>query len=148
MNERFEKFTNLISEIYRAIQKIKNEEMNNIGLKGKQVQCIYFLYNKDNATMTELVKMCGEDKGAISRTLKELQNENLIYIEENCDKKYKNPIKLTKKGEQIGEFVTNQISGILNSVGAKISLEDRNKLYEVLENILNELNKICVNYRG
>ena len=82
MVERFEKFTNLIIKAYRCIQKIKNAEMAEVGLKGNQVFCIFQLYNKEgNITPRDLCVLCDEDKGAISRTLKILEDGGYVYIE-------------------------------------------------------------------
>ena len=99
MRQRYETFTALILNISRCVQKIKNEEMEALGLKGRQVQCLFALYNsEDGASVTTLCELCGEDKGMISRTLKDLTARGLAYVDEQKDRKYRNPVKLTEKG--------------------------------------------------
>ena len=79
MEERYRNFTGLILNISRCIQKIKNCEVAELGLKGKQVQCLFFLHKLDNgASLTELCDLCDEDKGAMSRTVKELMEKKLV----------------------------------------------------------------------
>ena len=64
----FEVFINTINQINHSIQVIKNNEMIKYDLKGNHVMCLYQLrQHKDGLTSTELARLCGEDKAAISR---------------------------------------------------------------------------------
>lgn len=145
--DRFDKFTGLILNISRCIQKIKNSEMASLGLKGKQVQCLFHLYScKEGASVTKLSMLCGEDKGAISRTIKELENEGYVFLDEQGNKKYKNHIKLTEKGNEVGMVIFEKIGYMLGLGSAGIKEQDRSKLYDMLSQISNNLQKICENY--
>lgn len=147
MDQRYKTFTLLIMNISRCVQKIKNVEMAVLGLKGRQVQCLFNLYNSEGgASLTQLCELCGEDKGMMSRTLKELSAQGLVYVDAQKDRKYRNPIKLTEKGDEIASIVTDKISEILQQVGNGISDEDRKQLYRTLGQISNKLTKICENY--
>lgn len=149
MENRYEIFTGLIMNIFRCIQKIKNVEMEEFGLKGKQVQCLFALYNSEHgATATELREMCGEDKGAMSRTVKELEICGLLFVDETENKKYKNPIKLTEDGKKIANAIAEKISEVLKVGSQGVGEQDREKLYETLTQISNNLSKICENYGG
>lgn len=144
MDNRYDKFTSLIMNINRSIQKIKNVEMEDLGLKGKQVQCLFHLFNvKDGLTSTQLCSYCAEDKGAVSRTVKELVELGYVYVDEQSDKKYRNPIKLTKKGEEIGRIVVEKIGGFVNVASAGLADKTREELYSALTLISNNLQKIC-----
>lgn len=144
MDNRYDKFTTLILNISRYIQKIKNFEMENFGLKGNYVQCIYHLYKeKEGVSAKVLSLMCGEDKSAISRTIKELENAGYVFIEEKESQKYRNPIKLTKKGEILGEQVALKIENILNIASDGILEDEREKFYSQLTLISGNLQKIC-----
>lgn len=57
MNTRFKTFTGLILRISRCISKIKNLEMFGLNLKGKQVLCLFNLFNTGGASITTLAKM-------------------------------------------------------------------------------------------
>lgn len=149
MEKRYEKFTSLIARISRSIQKIKNEEMSHYGLKGKQVQCLFALYNCDGGlSLTKLCDLCGEDKGAMSRTVKELTLANFVYTEECDDKKYRNPIKLTDKGQKIAGDIAQEIDKMITRGSEGINEVQRENMYATLTQISNNLAQICDNYGG
>lgn len=149
MEERYQVFTGLILNISRCIQKIKNSEVAELGLKGKQVQCLFFLHKlPEGASLTELCDLCDEDKGAMSRTIKELTAKNLVYVEEKNTQKYRNPIKLTKFGQDNAGIVTAKINHMLAMGGNGISDDEREIFYKSLTQVSNNLTAICENYGG
>ena len=149
MEQRYETFTSLILNISRCVQKIKNVEMANLGLKGKQVQCLFALYNSDDgASVTALWELCGEDKGMMSRTLKELIAQGLVYVDEQEKRKYRNPIKLTEKGAEVAGIVSAKISEMVDLGSIGITENGRKQLYHSLSLISDNLTKVCNNYKG
>lgn len=148
MEQRFETFTSLILNISRCVQKIKNVEMAALGLKGKQVQCLFALFNLDDgASLTALCELCGEDKGMMSRTLKELTEQGYVYVDEQKNKKYRNPVKLTQKGTEVANIVSVRISEMLDLGSMGISEVERERLYSTLTQISDNLTAICNNYK-
>lgn len=148
MEQRYETFTALILNISRCVQKIKNVEMAALGLKGRQVQCLFALYNSaDGASVTALCELCGEDKGMMSRTLKDLTMQGLVYIDEQKDRKYRNPVKLTEKGAEAANLVSAKISEMLNLGSMGVTEADREQMYRSLTQISDNLTKICNNYK-
>ena len=149
MEQRYETFTLLILNISRCVQKIKNIEMAALGLKGRQVQCLFALYNSDGgASVTTLCELCSEDKGMMSRTLKDLTAQGLVYIDEQKERKYRNPVKLTEKGAEVAGVVSTKISEMVDLGSMGISEDDRKRLYRTLSLISDNLTKICSNYKG
>ena len=149
MEQRYETFTALILNISRCVQKIKNEEMAPLGLKGRQVQCLFALYNsEDGASVTTLCELCGEDKGMISRTLKDLTARGLVYVDEQKERKYRNPVKLTEKGAEAAGIVSKKISEMVDLGSMGITEDDRKQMYRSLTLICDNLTKICNNYKG
>lgn len=149
MQQRYETFTALILNISRCVQKIKNVEMATLGLKGRQVQCLFALYNLDDgASVTALCELCGEDKGMMSRTLKDLTTQGLVYIDEQKDRKYRNPVKLTEKGAEAANLVSVKISEMLDLGSMGITENEREQMYRTLTQISDNLTKICNNYKG
>ncbi len=146
MRERYELFTSLIININRYILKIKNTEMLEFGLKGNQVQCLHYLYNEENGlSAKQLEELCEEDKAAISRTLKQLEESGLVVIERNSDQKYRNPYKLTDKGRKYGKNIADKIDEIMDIASYGIDGDTRLKLYSSLTAICNNLKNICEN---
>lgn len=147
MEQRFETFTALMVNISRCVQKIKNIEMAALGLKGKQVPCLFSLYRSESgASLTTLCELCGEDKGMMSRTLKELMAQGLVYIDERKGRKYRNPFKLTEKGTEIANYVSVKISEMLDLGSMGITDTDRERLYDTLTRISENLTIICNQY--
>ncbi len=147
MEQRYKIFSGLILNISRCIQKIKNTEMATFGLKGKQVQCLFSLYSMDDgASLKELCDICDEDKGAMSRTIKELSEKELVFVDEKSTQKYRNPIKLTENGKKIAKVVVDKISYMLMLGSDGVSNEERENLYITLTRISDNLTKICDNY--
>lgn len=149
MEERYQVFTGLILNISRCIQKIKNCEVEELGLKGKQVQCLFFLHKLENgASLKELCELCDEDKGAMSRTVKELMAKNLVYIDEKSTQKYRNPIKLTTHGQKDATVIYHKINNMIAMGGNGLSDADREIFYKALARISDNLTTICENYGG
>lgn len=147
MEGRYEMFSYLITDINRSLQKIKNLEMGELGLKGKQVQVIYYLYqNAEGCSLSKLCKLCGEDKAAISRTVKELYSLEYLSTEEDS-RKYKKPIKLTKLGQKYGKLIANKIEECLDKGSRGIKQSERDDFYNKLEIISKNLREIC-NQKG
>ncbi len=142
MDKRYERFSYLISNINRNLQKLKNIEMSELGLKGKAVQIIYHLYQNENGvSFSQLCMLCDEDKGAVSRTLKELVGQGYVTIQEGKGK-YKNPVKLTEIGHKTGQIVASKIERYLDFGSQGINDKSREELYSSLEIVSNNLQKV------
>ena len=137
MIERFETFVIAITEIYKAIQKIKVQQMAELGLKGTHVMCLFFLKEHPyGLTSAELSQLCHEDKAAISRILKELNQKDLIFSE---DKKYRSKINLTEKGIMVTNTMYEKIIKAVNLAAIGYSKEERDIFYRVLLQVAENL---------
>lgn len=141
MQERFEKFTYNIIKIYRAIQKIKALEVEEYGLKSYHVTIVYYLYiNPQGLTSTQLVKYCDEDKAAISRSLKFLEDAKLLQVYKDDDTKaYRSPIVLTEDGKKVARIIEEKIDKVFSICGKGLTDEARKSFYEALELIANNM---------
>ena len=148
MEERFQAFTVLVSNLNRCIYKIKTEEMAEYNLKSSHVSCIYYIYRYGSLTPKELCDLCGEDKANISRALKYLEENHYLIINNDSNKKYQRPIVLTENGVKIGKHLSEKINEILSIASEGLSEEKRNIMYEGLSLINNRLNKICDQYEN
>ncbi len=145
MISRYSKFTTLISNINRAINHIKAEEMQQFGLKSFHVSCLYYIYKfNDGLTASELCSLCEEDKGAISRSIDLLINNGFImYENDDNKKKYRAKLFLTDKGKEVAERV-NKITENAVEIGSKgLTEKEREIMYKCLDIISNNLNKYC-----
>lgn len=137
---RYQKFTSLLLEITRLVQRIKDAEMAQYGLRGKQVQCLFVLLQaSDGLSLSKLAELCAEDKSSVSRTVRELAAQNLVYVDEKRQQRYKNPIRLTNKGHAIANEVAEKIGFFVELSSDGISSDDREVLYRTLEIIADNL---------
>ena len=143
MEERFELFTALITKISRSIKKIKNQEVEEYGLRSPHVSCLYYLYITDGLTATELCERCEEDKATVSRSLDYLETNGYILCESKSAKRYKSPLYLTEQGRMVAAKVAAKISRVLDDVSAAMIEEERVAFYRSLAMISDSL-EACI----
>lgn len=145
MNQRFESFVLSISQIYRCIQKIKSQEMNELGLRGPHVMCLLQLRQAPQGlTAAELSALCLEDKAAVSRTVGRLEELGLLTGEEPGDRrKYRSKLRLTPEGEAVTHRMTVIVDRAVEQGGRGLTQADREVLYPALARIAQNLTLIC-----
>lgn len=146
MEERFETFTLLLTNITRSIHKIKTEEMAEFNLKSSHLSCIYYLYKNKTLTAKELCDICEEDKANISRSIKHLEENGYLSCYSKTQKRYQCPIRLTERGIEVGKKINERLDHISEMAGFNIREEDRAAMYRSLTIISNNLQSICNHY--
>ena len=145
MKERFETFTVLINRISRNIRKIKNQEMAEYHLRSAHVSYLYYLYTNKGATATDLCERCEEDKATISRSLDYLETHGYLTCESKNVKRYKSPLILTEKGNEVGKNIADKISGVLDVISDGLTEEERVAFYRSLSIISECLEAVSKN---
>lgn len=139
---RYETFTALINRISRNIRKIKNQEMADYNLRSAHISCLFYLYSGKELTATELCERCEEDKATISRSLDFLEENGYIICQSKTAKRYKSPITLTEKGNEVGKKIADKIDYVLQSISTCLTEEERVVLYRSLAIISQSLEKV------
>lgn len=144
MFDRFETFMIKMNQINRNIQIIKNREMEEYGLKGTHVMCLYQLkQHAEGLTATELATLCGEDKAAISRSLSTIESKGMIsFTDVEGRKRYRTVITLTEQGKKVCDKISQKIDELLQTYSNGISDEDREVFYRVFTVIADNLQEI------
>ena len=138
MLERFAEFVNGITVCYKYIQRIKNMEMTEFGLKGMHVSCLFYLnQNSDGLTAAQLCTLCAEDKAAISRVVSELREKG--YIQPGSKKNYRDPLLLTPAGKELAKKMEPLIKTWVCVGGEGVSDQQRENFYETLNSIASNL---------
>lgn len=145
MQERFETFTVLINRISRNIRRIKNQEMQEYGLRSVHVSCLYYLYTAKELTATDLCERCEEDKATISRALDFLESNGYIFCQSKSAKRYKSPLILTEKGISAGKKIADKIDGVLDAVSVGLSDDERVEFYRCLSIISESIEQFADN---
>ena len=143
MQERFETFTVLINRISRDIRRIKNQEMAVYHLRSAHVSCLYYIYSLDGVTSAELCEHCEGDKATISRALDYLETNGFIVRDSDRVKRYRNPLRLTEKGQEVGKRIAERIGAVLDTVSRTLTEDERAALYRSLSAISRSLNAIA-----
>ena len=143
MQERFETFTVLINRISRDIRRIKNQEMAVYHLRSAHVSCLYYIYSLDGVTSAELCEHCEEDKATISRALDYRETNGFIVRDSDRVKRYRNPLRLTEKGQEVGKRIAEKIGAVLDTVSRTLTEDERAALYRSLSAISRSLNAIA-----
>ena len=140
MENIFENFTMTILKINKSIQKLKQSEMREYGLKGVHVMCLYYLAERGKLTSSELIKLTYEDKVAISRALKQLADNGCVVCE---TKKYNAEVCLTEKGIVIANGVIEKINEAVKAVAARFGEDERKFFHNSLNAVADNLQKYC-----
>ncbi|MDE7439809.1 MAG: MarR family transcriptional regulator [Clostridia bacterium] len=133
MENIFENFTITILKLNKLVQKIKNYEMQEYGLKTIHVMCGYYLNNHpEGLTASELTKLTLEDKAAISRALKTLQEKGYVSYDPN---KYNAVIKLTDEGKHLASAIGSKAERAVSAGSYDFTDEERQSFYKELGTI-------------
>lgn len=144
MVERFEQFCAAISQIQRFIARIERVEMEKYGLKGPHAQCLVaMLRYPEGVTAARLCELCEKDKAAISRTLAELEQSEMIIRVTPEGKRYRAKLCLSQKGRQVAESVNSLIYLAVSRASAGYGMEKQQVFVQVLNLIAENLQNIC-----
>ena len=111
--------------------------------------CLYSLgKHPEGLTATQLCRLCGEDKAAISRTITELTEKDFVRSEASREKRaYRSRISLTEKGKYSMTYINDRVNHALDVVGNGLSDDQRKTFYYALDLISNNL-KIYIETEG
>ena len=144
MIQRFEQFTSAISDIYRSVQKIERDEMEQFGLKGAFAQYLLVMDRyPEGITAAALCEQCDKDKAAVSRILSEMEARELTERTPNSAGSYRTPIRLTDRGRKAAQFVRDRANIAVEIAGTGLTDTDRRVFYAALKRIASNLHNIC-----
>ena len=141
--EQFERFTTAVTRAHKCIQKAKKAETERMGLKGRQVMCLYYLgKSAGGLTAAELCQLCHEDKAAISRTLVDLTEMGLIAPCADPKRKYREKLTLTAQGRDKDVQMREAIERAVRGASVGFGEAERACFYRVLFTIIDNLEKL------
>lgn len=141
MLSRFHQFSSSIASIYKSILKIEAMEMERYGLKGSHVQCLLAMEQAGEAvTGAQLSVLCEKDKAAVSRSLAELEQKDLVTRQSG----YRAAVSLTEAGWQVARALEKTAQTAVEMAGGDLTEENRAMLYHALEQIAVRLREMSV----
>ena len=141
LTERFEAFVLMILQLNRAVTKIKELEMNRLGLKGGHANCLFFLgENPEGMTIGQLAEACCEDKAAVSRSVAQRVEKGLARNDApEGTRGYRSPYRLTPRGQVVASQMYDRVEKVVSLGGAGLTDQQRRSLYESLRTVLGNL---------
>lgn len=141
MAEPFERFVTIISLLHKNIQRMKQIEMQELGLKGPHVMCLFYLsQNPTGLNASQLSQYACVDKAATSRVLAQLSQLELISYPTQA-KKYRTRAVLTAKGIAIAGQINQIISNLVQEVTAGLTQDERDTMYYCLSTISDNIRR-------
>lgn len=133
MEDLFVDFTVPVLSLYKTVQKIKAVEVEKYGLKSVHVLCIYYLdKNSSGMTAKELTEATLEDKAAISRALKILQEKGYVSYLNNSRNSV---VLLTEEGRKLSDEIGERIKLAVAAVSMDFTEQERSFFYKSLDEI-------------
>ena len=144
VDSRFEDFVGLVSAVGKEVNRIKAQEMRRFGLKGTDVMCLYYLEREPAGyTASELARLIGNDRAAVSRTVAALERGGFVGIDvPEGGTRYKSPIRLTERGLRTMREVNQIIEDVVARAAHGVDEPDRAAMYRALGSIRDNLSKI------
>lgn len=136
MQDRFDRFSQAIFEIWRSWHKIAGGELEKHGLKGAYVAYLKAMQRHPNGiTAVELGRACYKDKADVSRALSTLEARGLVRRENNGSGVYRARLFLTEEGERIAFEINQRAALAVELGGSGLTDEQREMMYAALERI-------------
>ncbi|MBQ6841189.1 MAG: winged helix DNA-binding protein [Bacilli bacterium] len=143
MLERFQKFSYVMSEIYRYWHKIASDEMSKWGLKGPYAVYLTTIYqHKNGITSAQLCESCARDKSDVSKAVSLMEEKGLIKRESIKDNLYRALLKLTDEGKKAAESICKRAELAVEKASKGISKEERQSFYKTIYRIVDNLQVI------
>ena len=130
--------------IHHSIQKIQRVEMARYGLKGPHAQCLLIISQyPEGITAARLCELCEKDKAAISRTVAELEEADMLIRRDPEGKRYRSRLYLTEKGAEVAGNVGRLVHRAVSQASEGYGEKDREIFIHVLNLIAGNLQAIC-----
>lgn len=143
MIERFEAFSQMVSEISKHWHKITSEEMGKYGLKGPHSLYLLAMERyKEGITAPKLSEVCGKDKADVSRMMSIMEEKGLVKKEGGNQNLYRGLLKLTDEGKHVADYVHKRVKVAMELAEKGLDEANRKVFYDALGLISGNLRKI------
>lgn len=146
MQHRVIDYMSLISIAYKKLQQIKKKQTalyEEHDIKSQHVMVLHYLgHNYDGLTVTELAKLCCEDKAAISRAVEYLIEKNYVMdAEEENKRRWRSRVRITPAGMHLCRLIDLVCIEASNKVKEGIPDEDLEVFYRVFRQMVKNMDR-------
>ena len=132
MDKTYEDMRIYISVLYRQFQIYINNNTKDLQISASEYIFLMEMYKNDNMSQEQLSKNLIIDKSATARAIKSLEEKEYLIRKKDDNDKRTNRIKLTKKGIEIKDRLSNLLEEWNNEITSDI---DKNLLNTVIDTI-------------
>ena len=137
-------FGKLISMISRGQHIYLNHNLKDLDINSSQLHLLFEISHQKNINQEKIANRCNINKGTVARSIKKLEEKELIVREIDKENRRQNKISLTSKGQNVLdrsiEVLDNWESEVLKNCLENDKILLKETLKEVLINTI-ELNK-------
>ncbi|MBR1611192.1 MAG: MarR family transcriptional regulator [Methanobrevibacter sp.] len=136
----------LISMISRGQQIYLNHNLKDLGINSSQLNLLFEISHQKDINQEKIATRCNINKGAVARSIKKLEEKELVVREIDQENRRQNKISLTSEGKRV---LTESIE-ILNKWEDGVLKDYSDNEIELLKKTLKELviNTIELNKKG
>ena len=91
----------LISMISRAQEIYLNHQLKDLDINSTQLMLLFEISHQNNLNQEKIASRCNFNKGAVARSIRKLEEKELIIREIDEKNRRQNKVSLTPKGEEI-----------------------------------------------
>ena len=140
IDDRYMVFTRTITGLMYCIQKIRTLAVEEFGLKGGSMNCLYHLSRSGQGlTLSELSCLCEEDKAAVSRSVHEMVDSHYARLETTNGSRYRARIYLTDAGLHAALVLDEAVKAAVEEGGRFMTPQMRETFYSCLTGIYKNL---------
>ena len=131
----------LISNVNRFYSNYLEKSLEKYGLTRSQTHFLLGLNQKDHVSQEEICKLFNMTEGTVARTMKRLENKNLITRETNPKDKRKKVIILTEKGRRQVKEIGSIDENLEKEFSSEFSKENLDNLKILLKKLAETINR-------
>lgn len=91
----------LISMISRGQEIYLNHQLKDLDINSTQLQLLFEISHQNNLNQERIASRCNFNKGSVARSIRKLEEKELIIREIDEKNRRQNKVSLTHKGEEI-----------------------------------------------
>ena len=137
MDKTYEDMRIYISVLYRQFQIYINNNTKDLQISASEYIFLMEMYKNDNMSQEQLSKNLIIDKSATARAIKSLEEKEYIIRKKDDNDKRTNRIKLTKKGLEIKDILSNLLEEWNNEITIDI-------YKNLLNTVIDTINKMSI----
>ena len=137
MDKTYEDMRIYISVLYRQFQIYINNNTKDLQISASEYIFLMEMYKNDNMSQEQLSKNLIIDKSATARAIKSLEEKEYIIRKKDDNDKRTNRIKLTKKGIEIKDRLSNLLEEWNNEITSDI-------YKNLLNTVIDTINKMSI----